>query len=206
MKAGKAELPPRAEQTLRLAVRQADERPQLHERLAELPRLFRVDLLQKRRKFILRACGIDVCFVGEQAGEDAQDVAVHRRAGHIVGDGANRPRRIVADAGERPHAREILGKAPFRDELCRFMEIAGARIVAEPFPRFEHFLLVRRGERLRRRKTLQKADVIVLDRLDARLLEHDLGDPHFVRIVRAPPGKRAFANAVPLQKERHRAL
>ena len=182
------------------AVRQADDRAQLHERLAEIPRLGRIRRAEQFGKARAGRRLVDIRAVRVQAAQNAQNVAVHRGLRKSQRDGADRPRGIVAHPGKGAHAVKILRKSLRREDFRRLVQIAGAGVIPQPLPHFEHLFLARRGERLGRGKTLQKENVTLLDCLDARLLQHQLGDERRVETARLPPRKVAFANAVPLQQ------
>ena len=56
-------------------------------------------------------------------------------------------------------------------------QVAGARIIAEPGPRFHDLLWIGGGERRDVRPAREEVAEIRLDRLDGGLLQHDLGEP-----------------------------
>ena len=62
------------------------------------------------------------------------------------------------------------------------MQIAGARVVAEPGPQPQHVVERRRRERLHVRPALDEAREIRRHRPHGGLLQHDLGEPHPVRV------------------------
>ena len=111
-------------------------------------------------------------------------------------DRRDRGRRVGADAGER--AQRLLGagksSAVLLDHgLGAGMQVAGARVVAEPGPELEH-VVERRGGKLRdRRKAREEARIIRSDRLHGGLLQHDLGEPDPIGIGALAVRARATA-------------
>jgi hypothetical protein len=83
------------------------------------------------------------------------------------------------------------------DGLRGRVQIAGARVVAEAGPVRQHVVERRLRERAHRRETPHPALEVRRDRLDARLLQHDLGDPDGVGVARASPCQIAMAGAEP---------
>ena len=94
------------------------------------------------------------------------------------------------------------------------MEEPRAPVVAEPAPQLENAIDGRLRERAHGRHRREEALVIRHDRLDARLLEHDLAHPDRVRIARpAPrqippvarvPGKQPAPKALTISRSRNR--
>jgi hypothetical protein len=70
------------------------------------------------------------------------------------------------------------------------MQIARARIIAEPGPHPQHVVLRGAAERSDIRPARQKFLEIRPDRFDAGLLQHDFGQPDPIRIGRSPAGGR----------------
>ena len=106
-----AEVLHRAETALRCAVRQADHRPKLHERLVEVAgALFRHDFREAGGYLF------PVFRVGDgreiivEPRRDAQNVAVYRRDAQTEADGRDRPGGILPDARQRKKRLEIRRK------------------------------------------------------------------------------------------------
>ena len=136
--------------------------------------------------------------VGDKPGEHAHDVAVD--AGGARPEGQAGDRR----GGVRTHARQILpalwrGRrgGQGRQRLRQPAQIAGARVVAEPFPEFEDLSFGssrQRGEiRQRRHPAFEKGQ----GGFDLRLLQHELGDHRPVERRLRAPGQLAMVLAIP---------
>ena len=86
------------------------------------------------------------------------------------------------------------------------MQIARARIVAEPGPHPQHVVLRGAAERGDIRPARQKLLEIRPDRFDAGLLQHDFGQPDPIRIGplarRRPPRQPTAVTVVPVEQQR----
>jgi hypothetical protein len=80
------------------------------------------------------------------------------------------------------------------------MDIAGAAVVAEPLPVPQNFVLVSRRQLLDGGKSLDETLKVGHDRLDGRLLQHDLADPDSIGISCPPPRQVARVTPVPAAK------
>src|SRR5262245_14781733 len=84
------------------------------------------------------------------------------------------------------------------------VEMARARVIAEPGPELEYVLERRRRERAHARPARGKAREIGHDRLDGGLLQHDLGEPDAIGVGplagERAPGKFAAMAVVPGQE------
>ena len=81
-----------------------------------------------------------------------------------------------------------------RDDLLRgAMQVARAAVVAEPGPVSQHRVQPRARQMPHGRESREKATVVGNHGGDARLLQHDFGDPDGVRIARAAPFEIAFS-------------
>ena len=79
----------------------------------------------------------------------------------------------------------VSGNAPpcrSRDGLRAGMQVAGARVVAEPGPELQHVVERRGGERRDGREAREEARIVRSDRLHGGLLQHDLGEPDAIRV------------------------
>jgi hypothetical protein len=120
-------------------------------------------------------------------------IAVDRRRRLVEGDGANRRRRVAADAGQRQQARLILGEAAAMAAghgAGASMKIAGTGVIAQAGPGREHVVERGFGQRLDGGPAFDKAAEIVADRGHGGLLQHDLRQPDDVGIG-AFSGRRA---------------
>ena len=117
---------------------------------------------------------------------------------------SDRPGRVGAHAGQLPEIVHLGGDhaaGSAHDDAGRLMEVAGAGIVAEALPGLEDAVLAGPGERPHVGKLLQEPLVVGDDRVDAGLLEHDLGHPDPVGVLRPAPGQIPFVCPVPVQKQ-----
>jgi len=143
--------------------------------------------------------GVDV----EQAGEDADDVAVDHGDRFAEGDAGDRGGGVGADAGERAETGGRLGEASaaVRHDAPRAgVEVPGAGVVAQPFPVLEHLVIARPSQGLDRGEGFEEAFVVRRALIDARLLEDDLGQPDGVGVLRAAPGQVARGAAIPCEQ------
>src|SRR5579862_111619 len=166
---------------------------ELHERLVVVARL------SPRRRSLEDVAAFE-------SGEHPFHVAVEDRHPLAVGDGRDRGRGVGSDAGNFPPG---LGRLRQDRHLAGgLVKVAGPGIVAQAFPELEHRVKRRLRQRLRGGKALHPALVVRHDGRDLGLLEHDLGDPDRVRILRAPPWQVPRTPAVPRQElfHVHRAI
>jgi hypothetical protein len=143
--------------------------------------------------------GLDVVGDVEDTGEDARDVAIDERRAFAERDRCDRPGGVRTDARDLAEVGGARGQGTgdaVGDGLGAGVEVARARVVAEARPRGEDIVEWSIGERAHRRKPRHPAFPVRDDRLDARLLQHDLADPDRVRIPRAPPGQVAAVTRV----------
>jgi hypothetical protein len=86
------------------------------------------------------------------------------------------------------------------------MQVAGTVVVAQAGPQPENFVQTSSRQPFDRRQVLQEAVVVGKNGSDARLLEHDFGDPDAIRVATCPlrraraPGKITSVHAKPLQQ------
>ena len=183
----------RAGPTVR-AARRADRRADIHQRLREIARP--VGGGQRR------SGGGDGCSrFGDrridrvQARHDARDVAVDRRGVPIERDGGDRRRRIGADAGQRAQHGLVLrkGAAALGDLTRAGVQVAGARIIAEPGEGPHHLFERRGGEVFDARPQRDEALEIGDRRPRHGLLQQNFGQPDAIGVGalagRRPPGK-----------------
>ena len=77
------------------------------------------------------------------------------------------------------------------------MEVAGAAVIPQPLPEFQHLIFGGLGQQRHPRESLREAQVIVHPLLDTGLLEDDLREPDAVGIARLAPREGATMAAVP---------
>src|SRR4029077_7346415 len=70
------------------------------------------------------------------------------------------------------------------DRLRAGMEIARPRVVAQTLPGMQHVVELRQGERFDIGPALEEAREVRTDGRDRGLLQHDLAEPHAIRIGR----------------------
>ena len=135
------------------------------------------------------------------AREHAAHVAVEDRAPLAARERGDRGRGRAPDArAGRRVRRSASGTAPpnrATTSRAARMQVASARVVAEPAPEREHVVHVGGGERGDRRKAREEALVVRQHRRDLRLLQHDLREPDAIGVARALPGQ-AMAAVRPL--------
>ena len=189
------------------AVGQADRFTQLHDPLGQQRGgLSRGIMRAKKLRYgAFGRGGGDVVGAGEKPGHHAKNVSVHRRLRQAEGNGRDGARGIVPDAGElsqlgrrgRQRAAVVL-----HEEHGGFFEIAGAAVIAETLPELQQAVFGNGGQRRNIRKLAEKALVIGDHRLDARLLQHDFGDPGMVGGGILSPGQEPAAGGIPFRNQR----
>src|SRR6185437_3568230 len=132
------------------------------------------------------------------AREHAAHVAVEDRAPLAARECRDRRGGGAADARQRGEIVEAARK-PAAETIAHLasgaMQVAPPGVIAEPAPEREHLVEVRGGEIGNRRPAREEALVVRDHRLDARLLQHDLGEPDAVRVAGSLPGQRVAALA-----------
>src|SRR3989441_541744 len=109
----------------------------------------------------------------------------------------------MGQRGQRAQALGAVGQTP----VVTGHRLAGdpvqadrADVVAERVPEPAHLAHPRGGEAVDRRVALEELMVLRNHPLHLRLLQHDLGDEHPVRVARAAPGKIAAVLRVPREQ------
>ncbi len=188
---------PGAERAGRLH-RRADGGAEVHQRLREIAGA-RVGHERMRQPLNLRLGRRQFLLDREQPRHHPLDIAVDRHRAGIEGDRRNRRRGVAPDAGQRDQLSLGAGKAAaFRHRDRAGMQVARPRVVAEPGPEPQHVVERRRRERIDIRPAREEAREIRPDRFHGGLLEHDLGEPHAIRVdrlarLRAPRQHAAMA-------------
>ena len=196
----------RAVRALRRAVRAADGRAELHERLREIAAVpGGVARAQRRGERRLVRGVVDGRRVVEHARAHAQHVAVHGGGRPLEADRGDRPGGVWPDARQRAQTLDRVrpDAAARRDHAGAFLRLARAVIVPQPLPELEQLRLRQRRESEHVRRGREKARIIPAHGLDARLLQHDLREPHVVRLAVGAPRQRARAAPVPAEQRLH---
>ncbi len=146
--------------------------------------------------------------MGEQARDDALDIAVHHGGRPVEGDRRHRRRRIAADAGQSEQPFLGIGEHAVMQRhhrLGAFMQIAGAGVVAQAGPGHQHVVQLGGGEIAHRRPAFEKLGEIGTDRGHRGLLQHHLGQPDMVGIgalaALFAPGEIARVPVVPGEQQ-----
>ena len=193
----------RAEIALWLS-RSADQRAELHKRLVQVragsltivAKISRSadELFSEFPESVPGGLLSGILLDSKQATEDANDIAIENRRGLIERDAANRSGGVAADAGQFENVVECSRKSSpmLADEKLRgLLQIAGACVIAQAFPKFQDAFRGCAGQRPNRRQLTHPAFPIWNHGFHLCLLEHDLGNPDCVRIARATPWKVA---------------
>lgn len=141
-------------------------------------------------EFFVRGFFAGVFGDGEEARQDADDVAVEDGRGLVEGDAGDRPGGVGADAGQLEYggvgAREfaVVAREDFAGGL---LHVADAGVIAEAFPEFVDGGGVGVGEGWDVGQRAHPAFPIGDDSFDLGLLEHDFGNPDGVGIRGASP-------------------
>ena len=80
------------------------------------------------------------------------------------------------------------------------VQLPSAAIVAKSFPQPQNFGLIGGRQRVDIGKRASEAIEVIAYRRHLRLLQHDLAEPHAIRIARPAPGQIALMRGVPSQK------
>ncbi len=142
----------------------------------------------------------------EHAGEHATNVSVENRLGATERYAGDRAGGVPADTGQLGELSRIVGQssAVSIGHLPRpGVKRSGPAVIAETAPRTQHLVLRGTGQGRGVREALEESLEVRNDRRHPGLLEHDLGDPDRVRIVRASP--REVPSVFPVPTEQRRA-
>ena len=194
----------RADPALRLPVGDAHNGAQLDQALVEISRRLRRDhFFHLTFDLCPGPCLRDVAPVGCDPCHHPEHISVHCRLPDAVHKRADSPGRIIPDPFEPPDLFVRLREPPavfLHDLAGRFLQIAGAVIVSQSFPQLQQTVFRHFRQRLHIRQFLQKSLIIRLHRLHTGLLEHDLRDPHPVRIHSLSPRQVSLILTEPLHK------
>ena len=192
--------PHRAAQAGR-AFRRAHRRAHLHHGIGE--RAGAVGRHETLRQLVNHAAALRAAHLlgnREIPADHALHVAIHRGGGDAERNGRNRAAGVIPDAGQGAQLLQIGGQlaAVLRNNLARrLLQQTRAAVIPQPLPRLEQFLLRRIGQRPHIGIARKKALIIRNDRLRARLLEHDFGNPDSISVLRAPPRQVAMPRVIP---------
>lgn len=185
-------------------LRGADRLAQFHEGLIPVAGRFRrEEALSHCPKALPAARRAKIAANGGDAGEDAGDVAVEDRERNIVSDAEDGRRGVAANPGKRERGFQSAWEFAMmasNDFFRRGVEITRATVVTEAGPEAQDFLLRGGGEHVDGGKFFEEAVVIGEDGGNARLLQHDLGDPDAVGVAADAPGEVAAMSAEPGQE------
>ena len=161
--------------------RRADQRAELHPRLVGgAGPVARQPFVGAALEFLPRGGPADVVGQGEQAGKDADHVAVEHGERLAEGEGRDGGDGVGPQAGEGGERGGIGRQAPAvvaHEDLRGSVDLAGAGIVAEAFPQLEDVPEGGGGQRGGIGKPGEKAPEIGHDGVYPRLLQHDFRDP-----------------------------
>ena len=130
-----------------------------------------------------------VAVAGEDAAENAFDVAVEDGFAAVEGEGGDGGGGAAADAAEGFEGSAAVGKraAVFCDDLFGgFVQVAGAAVIAQALPEGEHLVFGGGGEGGDGGEGGEKARVVFGDGGDLGLLQHDFREPDAVGVAAVP--------------------
>ena len=146
---------------------------------------------------------VDIAETVLDACRHTQHIAVHRRRGQVIADGADCTGGVVAYAGQLPdffpRFRECAAVL-FHNDLRRLAQVGSPAVIAQTFPALVHLVLFGVCQSRNVGEGLQKALVIALDCLNPCLLEHDLRQPYPVGLPVLSPGQVSGVTGIPRQK------
>ncbi len=182
----------------------ADCLAEFHEGLVPIAGSFASEKRLGARAELFPAAGrTEVALDRAEASENAGNVAIEDGERDVVGDAQDGSGGVTADAREFQGGVEFTGKFSIvlRDDfLGGAVEIASACVIAEAGPEFQDACLPGTGQRFHGGEAAQETVEIGQDCGDARLLQHDFGDPDAVGVSAAPPGEIAAVGAEPIEQ------
>ena len=104
------------------------------------------------------------------------------------------------DAGQRAQLLQIgrqFAAMLRNNQFCRLLQRTRAAVIPQSLPRLEQLLFRRVGQRIHVGIARKKTFIIRNDRLRARLLEHDLGNPDSISVLCVPPRQVAMPGVIP---------
>ena len=179
-------------------------RPEVHDRLVVAARMRGVELrLRQAGESPFSGRGVDRFGEVEEPREHPVDITVDDGARSVVSRRADGRRGIVAHAAQRTHVVQRAGKHPSEtlyDLTGGGPEVAGAAVIAQPLPEFQHLVLGRGGERRNVGKTLRETEVVLHPLRHAGLLEDHFREPDPVGIARTAPRQVTTLAGVPVEQ------
>ena len=136
--------------------------------------------------------------IAQHAGQDPFDVAIQNGGALAKAKRGNGRRGGSANARQTLQIHRVLGKDAAKTSHHldgAAVQIARAAVVTQPTPQTQHLVLRRAGQGCHIRKLLEKTGEIIQHRAHLRLLQHDLGQPHTVRIAGVLPRQAVAAMA-----------
>src|SRR5882724_3772503 len=184
------------------------QRSQLHDRLVELPCSFSVLRDEHRGQPPEFRVPHSAFHVPESAPQHPGDVGIDCWHRLLVGERGNGASRVWTNARELDqlfrYVRQLATVVP-TDYARERVEIRSPGIVAEAIPSLSYCAGPRARQRFEIRETFQEPRIVLRHAGDLRLLQHELGDEHAVRIAGAaprqiargagPPGEQAAGEA-----------
>ena len=160
--------------------------------------------VRQRLERFRRRCAVAILGgIGGQPREDPHHIAVDagsRRAERNTGDGGS---GVRPDAGQLlPLGRGARCGGQRGDRSGEPVEISGARVVAEAFPKFEHLGFRSGGQGGEVWQRIMPTGEVGKDGFNLRLLKHELADHRAVKRRRFPPGQTARVDPIPTEQRR----
>jgi hypothetical protein len=140
-------------------------------------------LLRRLRQIALEA---------QRAGEHPLDITVQDGGALAKAEGGDGRGRGRADAGQAGQRLAVGRESPAmlgHHGLCAAVQVARPAVIAQPAPQRQHLVQGCGRQGLHVRKALQEAAVVTQHGGHLGLLQHDLGQPHAVRVARTLPGQ-----------------
>ena len=119
----------------------------------------------------------------------------------MEGDGGHGRGCIVTDTLQGAYLLVVVREAAtmlVHHKLRREVHVAGARVVAQSLPHFQHLFDGCFGQRLDCGEVFNKAQIVVPPLVDAGLLQDDFRYPNLIGIALAAPGQVTLVLLVPL--------
>ena len=130
------------------------------------------------------------------------DVRVDERSAALVRERRDGSGGVVTDARQGAQRGRIIGDRPTiaRHVSGEGVEVSGARVIAETRPGLQHAVRRRFGHVSERGETREESLVVVHHPRYLRLLQHELGDEHAVRVASPSPRQVAAVLTEPRAK------
>src|SRR6266516_1453630 len=172
--------------------RHTNQGSQLHGGLVEFPGAFPVAGHQSTRQLPDPRCTLHVarCTIEEHAPEHAIDVRIYSWHWLLVSKCRDGSCCVWTNARELDELFRCVGQLAvviLTDHARKRVEIGSPRVVSQPIPSLTHRAGPRPRQRLEIRKALEESRIVLRHAAHLRLLQHELGHEHAVRIARAPP-------------------